>query len=73
MRCSCCDMPLLVSGACLWCDVRMSSPPHVCLRWLTVIGDEHGCPPSFPRLDNDHETRWRLDGIDGPAHEGADP
>ena len=50
----------------------MSSPPHVCLRWLTVIGDEDGCLPVFNRLDEDHETMWRLDRLDSP-HEGAEP
>jgi hypothetical protein len=51
----------------------MSSPPHACLRWRTVIGDEDGCPPTFSRLQGDHETAWRLDRIDGNAPEGAGP
>jgi hypothetical protein len=46
-------------------------PAHLCLRWLTVIGDEDGCAPTFGRLDEDHETTWRLDRLDGPAQEGA--
>ena len=70
-RCECCDSELLASESCPLCDVRMSSPPHVCMRWLTIITDEHGCLPSFPRLDVDHETVWRLDRIDGPSQEGA--
>lgn len=71
MRCECCGSVLVQNGTCNLCDVTMSSPPHVCLRWLSVIGDEHGCTPTFQRLDEDHETSWRLDRLDGPAHEGA--
>jgi hypothetical protein len=55
------------------CDVTLSSPPHACLRWLAVIGGEHGCPPAFTRLGDDHETAWRLDRIDGTSHGGAEP
>lgn len=43
------------------CDAVMISPPHVCLRWLITIGDEHGCDASFPGLSPDHETAVRLD------------
>jgi len=50
----------------------MSGPPHVCLRWLTLIGDEDGWTPASVRLDEDHETWWRLDRLDGPAHERAE-
>jgi hypothetical protein len=50
----------------------MSGPPHVCLRWLTLIGDEGGWTPAFAGLDEDHETSWRLDRLDGPAHERAE-
>ena len=70
--CICCGMSLSTAGSCPTCDVTMSSPPHVCLRWLTVIGDEDGCLPVFNRLDEDHETMWRLDRLDSP-HEGAEP
>jgi hypothetical protein len=57
---------------CIQCDVTMSGPPHVCLRWLTLIGDEGGWTPAFAGLDEDHETSWRLDRLDGPAHERAE-
>ena len=68
----CCGTPLSQNGSCILCDVTLSSPPHVCLRWLTIIGDEDGCASTFHRLDEDHETMWRLDRIDGSAaHEGA--
>jgi len=49
----------------------MISPPHVCLRWLTVLDDEDGCEPRFERLPRDHETAWRLDHIDGPSTMGG--
>jgi hypothetical protein len=57
---------VLEGGFCPICDARMSSPPHVCLRWLEVIGDERGSAPHFAQLPVDHETNWRLDHIDGP-------
>ncbi len=49
----------------------MSSPPHACLRWMSIISDEHGCPPGVSLLEDDHETAWRLDRIDGYPQEGA--
>ena len=54
MRCHCCGSALTRSGSCPSCDARMSSPPHPCLRRLTVVTDEHGCPPPFHRLEDDH-------------------
>lgn len=60
-RCVCCDLPLDRWGSCPMCDAVMISPPHVCLRWLITIGDEHGCDASFPGLSPDHETAVRLD------------
>ena len=71
MLCECCGTALLGTGSCPSCDVRMSSPPHVCLRWMAIISDEHGCPPGFSLLEDDHETAWRLDRIDGYPQEGA--
>jgi hypothetical protein len=73
MGCSCCGTVLTASGACYLCDVTMSNPPHVCLRWLAIIGDEDGCTPTFMKVHDDHETAWRLDRIDGPPQEGAEP
>jgi hypothetical protein len=72
MPCGCCGTGLTASGSCPVCDATMSSPPHVCLRWLAMIGDEGGCLPAFSRLHDDHETAWRLDLLDGPSQEGAE-
>ena len=60
-------------GMCPICDVMMRCPPHACLRWMMVIGDEDGCEVPFPKIQHDHETAWRLDRIDGPPQEGAGP
>jgi len=56
----CCDEQLDARGSCVFCDATLSSPPHVCLRSLTVISDEHGCAPAFEALAHDHETEWRV-------------
>jgi len=64
MTCVCCGSVVSASGTCPLCDATMSSAPHVCLRWLEVTTDEHGCPPVIGSLQPDHETSWRLDGID---------
>jgi len=70
--CICCGTGLTSLGSCVSCDIQMSSPPHACLRWLTVIGDEHDDGArDFARLPEDHETAWRLDPIDGPHQDGA--
>ena len=67
MSCVCCGSVLAASGSCLICDATMSSPPHVCLRWLEITTDEHGCPPEFGVIQLDHETAWRLGGVDGTS------
>jgi hypothetical protein len=53
-------------GGCTLCDAVMVCPPHVCLRWGTIIGDEDGCEPAWTPLPMDHETRWRFDPRDPP-------
>ena len=58
-RCVCCGTSLDGRGACVFCDVTLSSPPHVCLRWLELIPDEDGCEPAFHALNVDHETTWQ--------------
>lgn len=73
MRCVCCGMSLLAAGGCPACDAVLSSPPHVCLRWLKIIGDDDGCEPAFARLSDDHETAWRPDRLDVPVQGGAEP
>lgn len=71
MRYECRGSLLMHNGTCGLRDVTMSSLPHLCLRWLTVIGDEDGCAVRFQRLGDDQEITWRLDHPDGPAHEGV--
>ena len=71
--CECCGVAMLDPATFVSCDARMSSPPHVCLRWLTVISDQHGCQPTFPGLALDHETAWRLDQLGLDPSEGAGP
>jgi hypothetical protein len=61
IRCACCDTPLEPKGSCALCDVTLSSPPHDCLRWQAVIGDEDGCEPKFMPLTQDHELIGRID------------
>ena len=63
-RCVCCGMWLAGRGECTFCDAVLSSPPHVCLRWLELVPDEHGCEPGFGVVAMDHETAWRLDPRD---------
>ncbi len=72
-RCERCGGTMLDPAACVSCDARMSSPPHICLRRLTVVSDEHGCLPTFPGLALDHETDWRLDQLGLDPSEGAGP
>ena len=67
--CDGCGSALSASGSCVVCDAVMSSPPHVCRRWMRVIGDEDGCEPAWAPLPRDHETRWRIDARDPPELE----
>ncbi len=57
IRCGCCGSTLAVGGACPLCEIAdLTSPPHICLARGALIGDEDGCQPAWPPIEEDDET-----------------